>query len=98
MLHYLELLARFLTAAFEVSVSNHGLWQFALLAAIGLAGGAFAVAAHTTLVLASLVFDAQPPKRIAPPRTIERLLSQSAPDAAGKPRPRAPGTGVPAVA
>ncbi|SEB49706.1 hypothetical protein SAMN04489806_0861 [Paramicrobacterium humi] len=98
MLQYLEILTRFLTAAFELSASQHTLWQFALLAAIGLAGGAVLVYARTSLVLAALVFGARPPERIVPPRDIARLLSQSAPDAAGKPQPRAPGAGVPAVA
>lgn len=90
MLQYIEFLARFVTAAFELSATDHTLWEFALIAAIGLAGTAVVVTARTSFALA--VTAGEPvADRIVPPHDTSRMLSQSAPDAAGKPRPRAPG-------
>ncbi|TQO22480.1 DUF6412 domain-containing protein [Paramicrobacterium agarici] len=90
MLQYIEFLARFFTAAFELSATDHTLWEFALIAAIGLAGTAVVVTARTRVAVA--VTAGEPfIERIVPPRDTSRMLAQSAPDAAGKPRPRAPG-------
>ncbi|PFG29475.1 DUF6412 domain-containing protein [Paramicrobacterium agarici] len=90
MLQYIEFITRFITAAFELSAANHTLWEFALVAAIGLAGTAVVVTAHSRFAIA--VTAGEPfVGRILPPRDTSRMLSQSAPDAAGKPRPRAPG-------
>lgn len=90
MLQYIEFLARFFTAAFELSAANHTLWELALIAAIGLAGTAVVAAAHTSFPVAATAGEPFS-GRIVPPRDTSRMRAQSAPDAAGKPRPRAPG-------
>lgn len=90
MLQYIEFIARFFAAAFELSATDHTLWEFALIAAIGLAGTAVVVTAHTSFTVA-VTAGTPVTGRILPPRDTSRMLSQSAPDAAGKPRPRAPG-------
>lgn len=91
MLQHLEFVAQFFVAAFEQSAASHTLWEFALIAAIGLAGGAVAVAVRTSILAAALPTAERLPGGIEPPRDTSHMLAQSAPDAAGKPRPRAPG-------
>ncbi|MCW4457063.1 DUF6412 domain-containing protein [Microbacterium sp. MPKO10] len=90
MLQYIEFLARFFTAAFELSAADHTLWELALVAAIGLAGTAVVVTARTSFAPA-VTAGTPRTSSILPPRDTSRMLAQSAPDAAGKPRPRAPG-------
>lgn len=91
MLQLIDALARVATGTFATAAAQSTLWEFALVAALGLAGTAVFIAArgcfsHLTLTAGELV-----PSRIAPPRDISRMSAQSAPDAAGKPQPRAPG-------
>lgn len=97
MLQLIDVLARFITGAFATAAAQSTLWEFALVAALGLAGTAVFIAArgcfsHITLTAGDLL-----PSRIAPPRDTSRMRSQSAPDAAGKPLPRAPGLVTPTV-
>jgi hypothetical protein len=96
-LHSIEFLARFFTAGLIAPAGQQDFLQFALLAAIGLAGAAVLVYARACLALAGVVLGSRPPLREAAPRDVARMLAQSDPDAAGKPRPRAPGVGLPAA-
>lgn len=91
MIAYLELLARLVVSLLGLSASGSGLWEFALLAAIGIAGTAAVLYARNAFVQASIVLGLLPPEPVVIPSAIARMLAQSDPDADGKPRPRAPG-------
>lgn len=92
MLVYVELLLRILGAAMQFPApSSEG--GAALLAAgvVGLAGGAVLILARR-IVAANASFFGTPPRPAGDDATgIPALTCQSAPDAPGRPHPRAPG-------
>lgn len=92
MLVYVELLLRILGAAMQFQApSTEG--GAALIAAgvVGLAGGAVLILARRIVAAISLFFGASPSDAGDDVTGIPALTRQSAPDAPGRPHPRAPG-------
>ncbi|PSL37745.1 hypothetical protein CLV49_1352 [Labedella gwakjiensis] len=108
MIAFLEMLARFVAAAFETVVSTSPVVAalassfapstvsalIALLGVIALAGGA-AVAVRAVVRLVAALLDGVPTERSDRPAPAPFLRTQDDPTAEGHPRPRAPGRRVP---
>jgi Family of unknown function (DUF6412) len=90
---YIELLLRLIAIAVEIP--DTGIAILILAGFVVLAGGAIILVARSVLALVSAAFGAAPDERTADATGIPQLSIQSAPDAAGRPQPRAPGRGVP---
>lgn len=113
MIAYLEMLARFVAAAFEAVASTSpalaslaaavptssgtGSTIVALLGVIALAGGV-ALATRTVVRLIAALLDGVPTERADRPAPVAFLRTQDDPTAEGHPRPRAPGLPVPVAA
>lgn len=93
MLGYIELLLRVIGAAVELP--STGMAVLILAGVVGLAGGAMVLVARSVLALVSAFSGAAPKQRMAVSTGIPLLSSQSDPDAAGRPQPRAPGRRIP---
>jgi len=92
-LGYIDLLLRVVGAAVELP--STGMAVLILAGVVGIAGGAMVLVARSVLALVSAFFGAAPRERMADATGIPLLSSQSDPDAAGRPQPRAPGHRVP---
>jgi hypothetical protein len=92
---YIEFLLRVIAATVELP--STGMAVVILAGLVGLAGGAIVLVARSVLTLASAFFGAPPNEGMAAATGIPLMSSQSDPDAAGRPQPRAPGR-LPAVA
>lgn len=93
----LVMLLRQVQAALEVAVASNPQVTVLLLGVLGAAAVALVVATWThvpALVAADPIGASTRLRQTADPGT---LLAQSDPDAAGRPRPRAPGRGIPAA-
>lgn len=93
----LTALVRFTQAALEVSLASNAQVTVLLVGAIGAAAVALVVTACRAipgLVAADRSGASRRRRQTVDP---ERLLAQSDPDAAGRPRPRAPGRGIQAA-
>lgn len=95
-----ELLTTVLRSAqggLEIAIASDALVTVLLLGAIGAAAMALVVTAWRS-VPALVAADASGASaRLRQTVDPARLISQSDPDAAGRPRPRAPGRGIPAA-
>lgn len=93
----LATLLRQVQAALEIAVASDPQVTVILLGVLGAAAAALVVATWThvpALVAADPSRASTRLRQTADPGT---LLAQSDPDAAGRPRPRAPGRGIPAA-
>jgi Family of unknown function (DUF6412) len=97
MIDLLTALLRYTQAALEVSLASNALITVLLVGAIGAAAVAIVVTACRALpgLVAADPSDAS--TRLRQTADPGRLIAQSDPDAAGRPRPRAPGRGIPAA-
>lgn len=91
MLQTLEHLARFLFVTLGLDLSGQSLALLMVASAVGLATAALIVAANQCGVAVAAFFGRPNPQRRTARVVTPVLLGQSAPDAPGKPRPRAPG-------
>lgn len=97
MLGHIELLLRVMVAAVELP-SADGMAALVLAGVVGLAGGVLVLVARSVLAMVSSASTGVGAgERMAAATGIPLLSSQSDPDAAGRPQPRAPG-GLEAVA
>lgn len=94
MLHHLELLAGFLTAVFESAWAGTSITStlaiVGLIGVIGLTTLAVALAARFVTALVASLRQNAATARDGDVADLGLLLSQSDPDADGRPRPRAP--------
>ncbi len=90
-------LLRYVRATLEVHLASDVLVTVLLVGVIGAAATAIVVSAWR---MVPALVDADPSgasTRLRQTTDPARLISQSDPDAAGRPRPRAPGRGIPAA-
>ena len=97
MIELLTAFLRYTQAALEISLASNAQVTVLLVGALGAAAVALVVTACRAipdLVAADQTGASSRLRQTADPG---RLIAQSDPDAAGRPRPRAPGRGIPAA-
>lgn len=96
MIAFLELLVRFVATTFEVSLAAPSLATVAVIGVLALAGGA-AVATRAVIRVVAALLGSTPTERAVEPPPMLTVCAQDDPTTEGHPRPRAPGSRVPAV-
>ncbi|KRE20983.1 DUF6412 domain-containing protein [Agromyces sp. Soil535] len=90
-------LLRFVQAALELAVAADAQVGVLLVAALGAAAVAIVVTTWRAVPVLVAADRSGASTRLRQTADPGRLLAQSDPDAAGRPRPRAPGRGIPAA-
>jgi hypothetical protein len=90
-------LLRFVQAAFELAVASDAQVGVLLVGALGAAAVAIVVTSWRAIPVLVAADRSGASTRLRQTADPGRLLAQSDPDAAGRPRPRAPGRGIPAA-
>jgi len=90
-------LLRFVQAALELSVASDAQVAVLLVGALGAAAVAIVVTTWRAIPVLVAADRSGASTRLRQTADPGRLLAQSDPDAAGRPRPRAPGRGIPAA-
>jgi hypothetical protein len=90
-------LLRHAQAALELAVASDALLGVLLIGALGVAALALVVTAWRAVPALVAADPSGAATRLQQTADPGRLLAQSDPDAAGRPRPRAPGRGIPAA-
>ena len=88
---------RLVQAAFELSLASDAQVGVLLVGALGAAAVAIVVTAWRSIPSLVAADRSGASTRLRQTADPGRLLAQSDPDAAGRPRPRAPGRGIPAA-
>lgn len=97
MIELLTALLRYVQAGLEVQVASHVQVTVLLVGAIGAAAVALVVVASRSVPALVAADPSGASTRLRQTTDPGRLIAQSDPDAAGRPRPRAPGRGIPAA-
>ena len=97
MIEPITALLRFLQAAFQVDVAPDAQLTVLLVGAIGAAAVALLVTAWQRVPALVAADPSGASTRLRQTADLGHLNSQSDPDAAGRPRPRAPGRGIQAA-
>ncbi|GAA4373588.1 DUF6412 domain-containing protein [Agromyces bauzanensis] len=97
MIELVTALLRYLQAAVEVHVGSDVQVTVLLVGAIAAAAAAIAVTAWRSVPALVAADPSGASTRLRQTTDLAQLISQSDPDAAGRPRPRAPGRGIPAA-
>lgn len=97
MIELVVALLRYVQAALEVHVASDGQVTVLLVGAIGAAAAAIVVTTWRSVPALVAADPTGASTRLRQTTDLGRLISQSDPDAAGRPRPRAPGRGIPAA-
>jgi hypothetical protein len=90
-------LLRLVQAAFELAVASDAQVGVLLVGALGAAAVAIVVTSWRAIPVLVAADRSGASTRLRQTADPGRLLAQSDPDAAGRPRPRAPGRGIPAA-
>lgn len=97
MFELLTALLRSAQGGLEIALASNALVTVLLLGAIGAAAVAFVVTAWRAVPALVAADPSGAATRLRQTADPGRLIAQSDPDAAGRPRPRAPGRGIPAA-
>ena len=90
-------LLRFVQAAFELAAASDAQVGVLLVGALGAAAVAIVVTSWRAIPVLVAADRSGASRRLRQTADPGRLLAQSDPAAAGRPRPRAPGRGIPAA-
>ncbi len=97
MIELLTALLRYTQASLEVALASNAQVTVLLVAVLGAAAVAFVVTAWRAVPALVAADSSTASTRLRQTADPGRLIAQSDPDAAGRPRPRAPGRGIPAA-
>lgn len=97
MIELITALLRYVQAGLELHVASDAQLTVLLVGAIGVAATVLVVAARRSVPALVAADPSGASTRLRQTTDPGRLIAQSDPDAAGRPRPRAPGRGIPAA-
>ena len=97
MFELLTTLLRSAQGGLEIALASNTLLSVMLLGALGAAAVALVVTSWRSVPALVAADPSGASTRLRQTADPARLISQSDPDAAGRPRPRAPGRGIPAA-
>lgn len=97
MIEPLTALLRYTQASLEIALASNAQVTILLVAVLGAAAVALVVTAWRAVPALVAADPSNASTRLRQTADPGRLIAQSDPDAAGRPRPRAPGRGIPAA-